>query len=72
LTDNYIDVSPIARTNSFYTNPANGFPFPEATEERARELLKQERFDPEVLLNLIGGKSWRINGKNLGLFCECQ
>jgi hypothetical protein len=29
--------------------------------------LKQEKFDP-VLLNLIGGKSWRIKGKNLGLF----
>ncbi|NGY36633.1 TonB-dependent receptor [Flavobacterium sp. XN-5] len=68
LADNYIDVSPIARTNGFYINPASGFPFPEATEERARELLKQERFDPVVLLNVIGGKSWRINGKNLGLF----
>jgi hypothetical protein len=28
--------------------------------------LKQEKFDPVVLLNLIGGKSWRIKGKNLG------
>jgi hypothetical protein len=68
LTDNYIDVSPISRTNRFYINPASGFPFPEATEERAAELLKQEKFDPVVLLNLIGGKSWRIKGKNLGLF----
>ncbi|SEB05805.1 TonB-dependent Receptor Plug Domain [Flavobacterium gillisiae] len=68
LTDNYIDVSPIARTDGFYTNPASGFAFPEATEERARELLSQEKFDPVVLLNLIGGKSWRIKGKFLGLF----
>ena len=68
LADNYIDVSPIARTDGFYTNPASGFPFPEATEERARELLSQEKFDPVVLLNLIGGKSWRIKGKYLGLF----
>jgi len=68
LTDNYIDVSPISRTNRFYTNPASGFPFPEATEERATELLQQEKFDPVVLLNVIGGKSWRIKGKNLGLF----
>ena len=70
LTENYIDVSPIARTNRFYTNPANGFPFPEASEERAAELLKQEKFDPVVLLNVIGGKSWRIKGKYLGLFAS--
>ncbi|MEZ7505623.1 carboxypeptidase-like regulatory domain-containing protein [Flavobacterium sp. Arc2] len=68
LADNYIDVSPISRTDHFYTNPASGFSFPEATEERARELLKQEKFDPVMLLNLIGGKSWRIKGKYLGLF----
>ena len=68
LAETYIDVSPISRTNSFYTNPASGFPFPEASEERASELLKQEKFDPVALLNFTGGKSWRINGKNLGLF----
>lgn len=68
LAETYIDVSPISRTNSFYTNPASGFTFPEATEARAAELLKQEKFDPVMLLNFIGGKSWRINGKYLGLF----
>ena len=70
LADSYIDISPIVRTDGFYTNPASGFSFPEATEERARELLKQEKFDPVVLLNLVGGKSWRIEGKNLGLFAS--
>lgn len=68
LTDTYIDVSPISRTSHFYTNPASGFPFPEATEERAAELLKQEKMNPVVLLNCIGGKSWRIKGKYIGLF----
>ena len=68
LADSYVDVSPISRTNQFFINPSNGFPFPEATEERARELLKQQKFDPLLLLNLVGGKSWRIKGKNLGLF----
>ena len=70
LANSYIDVSPIARTNHFYTNPASGFNFPEATEERARELLQQEKFDPTTLLNLTGGKSWRIYGKNVGLFAS--
>jgi hypothetical protein len=70
LADSYIDISPITRTNGFYTNPASGFTFPEATEERAATLLKQEKFDPIVLVNLIGGKSWRIKTKTLGLFAS--
>lgn len=68
LAETYIDVSPISRTSHFYTNPASGFPFPEATEARAVELLKQEKFDPVMLLNFTGGKSWRIREKYLGLF----
>ncbi|MBC5838522.1 TonB-dependent receptor [Flavobacterium muglaense] len=68
LAETYIDVSPITRTNRFYINPTSGFPFPEATEERAAVLLKQEKLDPLLLLNFTGGKSWRIKGKYLGLF----
>ncbi|MDR6760779.1 hypothetical protein J2Y38_000977 [Flavobacterium sp. 2755] len=70
LTDNYIDVSPISRTSQFYINPANGFPFPEATSERGNELLKQEKFDPITLLNINGGKSWRVHKKYIGLFAS--
>ena len=70
LADSYIDVTPINRTSGFYTNPASGFTFPEATEERAATLLKQEKFDPIALVNLIGGKSWRIKTKTLGLFAS--
>ncbi|RXM48311.1 TonB-dependent receptor [Flavobacterium sp. YO12] len=70
LTDNYIDVSPISRTSQFYINPANGFPFPEATSERGNELLKQEKFDPVSLLNINGGKSWRVHKKYIGLFAS--
>ncbi|CAM2734237.1 hypothetical protein SAMN05444143_101141 [Flavobacterium succinicans] len=68
ITESYVSVSPIARTAIFFRNPANGFPFPEATEERAKVLLQQEKLDPLLLLNFTGGKSWRIRGKNLGLF----
>ncbi|WP_278034526.1 TonB-dependent receptor [Flavobacterium nitratireducens] len=68
LADTYIDISPLSRTNRFYTNPASGFPFPEATEERAAELLRQEKLDSVLLLNLIGGKSWRFKSNTLGLF----
>jgi hypothetical protein len=68
LASRFVDISPIARTSIFFINPASGFPFPEATEERGRELLKQEELAPVMLLNLVGGKSWRIFKKNLNLF----
>lgn len=73
LADTYLDVSSVLRTNSFLRNPldANGFQFPEAQQSRVDELLKQEKFDPYTLVNLTGGKSWRVSGKNpvtLGLF----
>ena len=68
LAESYIDISPIARTVQFYMNPANGFPFPEATKERGDALLKQEKFNPIALLNISGGKSWRVHGKYIGLF----
>ncbi|WP_202703788.1 carboxypeptidase-like regulatory domain-containing protein [Flavobacterium sp. UGB4466] len=68
LTEAYIDVSPIARTNRFYVNAVNGHLFPEATEERTVALLKQEKINPVSLLNITGGKSWRIAHKYIGLF----
>ena len=66
LDETYIDISPLLRTANFYKNPADpqGLPFYGATEEEGRELLRQERFDPIRLLNLTGGKSWRISSKN--------
>lgn len=70
LADNYSDISPLLRTNNFFINPDNGGTFVEATEERARFLLKQEKFDPVTLVNLVGGKSWRIDGKTLGFFAS--
>jgi hypothetical protein len=45
VADNYLDFSPILRTNRFYTNPTNGFPFLKQTEERGAALLKQEKFN---------------------------
>ncbi|WP_294821510.1 TonB-dependent receptor [uncultured Flavobacterium sp.] len=70
LAGNYVDISPVLRTDSFFTNPADGdlFPFPEATEEGAKALLKQEKLDPATIINLTGGKSWRIGSKTIGFF----
>lgn len=72
LANNYLDISSLLRTNNFYKNPADleGLPFPEVTANRADELLKQEKFKDITLVNLTGGKSWRINGKTLGFFAS--
>jgi hypothetical protein len=72
LANNYLDVSSLLRTNNFYKNPADleGLSFPEASTERANELLKQEQFKDFTLINLTGGKSWRISGKTIGFFAS--
>lgn len=70
LSRNYADISPITRTQNFYINPEspNGSLFPDISEEKARDLLRQSRLDDVFLLNLTGGKSWRIDGNYLSLF----
>ena len=72
LDDNYLDISEILRTQSFYTDRTigGGVPYPEVTPERTRELLKQEKFDRIRLVNLTGGKSWRIKKSTLGFFAS--
>jgi hypothetical protein len=72
LADTYIDISHLLRTSEFFRNPADpfGLPFPEATVEGGRKLLKQEKLDPISLLNLTGGKSWRISGNTFGFFAS--
>lgn len=72
MDNNYLDISPLLRTQNFLINPddLDGFPFPEATEEETRKLLKQEKFDAFMLVNLTGGKSWRINNTTFGFFAS--
>lgn len=72
LANNYLSIAPITRTDRFYIDP-NGVlnnPFPEATQARGDELLKQEKFDNFALLNLTGGKSWKIGSQTLGFFAS--
>jgi len=64
LSDSYISVSKIMRTDNFSIDNATGDNYAGATPENVRQLLKQEKFDSFTLLNLTGGKSWRISSKN--------
>ncbi|MDP2161429.1 MAG: carboxypeptidase-like regulatory domain-containing protein [Flavobacterium sp.] len=67
MTDNYLDISAIMRTNNFFNNdqiPIDNQPVAGIDEELARQYLKQEKFDEIYLVNLVGGKSWRVSRKN--------
>jgi hypothetical protein len=70
LAENYIDVSIIRRTASYYKyDLANNYRT--VNQDLADKYLEQEKFDPLRLLNLVGGKSWRIQGKyTIGLFAN--
>jgi len=73
MTNNYLDISPLLRTNNFYTD-VDGVPFVDnetgvaVTQEQVNMLLKQEKFNNAFLVNLVGGKSWRINHNYIGFF----
>jgi hypothetical protein len=64
LSDSYISLSKIMRTDNFSIDGATGDNYDGATPETVRQMLKQEKFDSFTLLNLTGGKSWRISNKN--------
>ena len=71
LTDLYLDISPLLRTNNFFNEPGqSGAAFPDVDTNVARNLLKQEKLDDIFLLNVQGGKSWRIKGKTFGFFAS--
>lgn len=67
LSNGYIDISPLNRTRNFYMD-SDGLPFNDYDEDIARELLKQEKFDEYLLVNVVGGKSWKINNYFVGFF----
>ncbi|GAB1308394.1 carboxypeptidase-like regulatory domain-containing protein [Urechidicola sp. KH5] len=68
FSNGYLDISPIARTSNFVTDPEDGQPFNDYDPEIARELLRQEKFNDYYLVNLVGGKSWRIDDYYVGFF----
>ena len=70
LANNYANISTVARTQSFYLDPATSQPFADATEENVNELLAQKPLDNFYLLNLVGGKSWLKKGKYLSVFAS--
>ena len=63
----YLDVSNLARSANF-TSDFDGNTFNDYDADIARDLLKQEQFDDYMLVNVVGGKSWRIDDYFVGFF----
>lgn len=61
LAQNYVSLSALNRTLQFFIDPTTKAPFTNIDTDLARKLLKQERLDDVFLVNLVGGKSWRLN-----------
>ncbi|WP_338732503.1 carboxypeptidase regulatory-like domain-containing protein [Mangrovimonas cancribranchiae] len=82
FTNTYVDVAPLTRTKNFYLDPEDSvfnaetgtflteIPFDDYDEGLARELLKQEEFDDYFTVNLIGGKSWKVDDYYIGFFAS--
>ncbi|TYA70156.1 TonB-dependent receptor [Seonamhaeicola marinus] len=69
FSNTYLDVSPLTRSSNFNTD-FDGNVFNDYDEDLARELLKQERFDDYMVINLVGGKSWKIGAYYVGFFAS--
>lgn len=80
LDNNYLDISALMRTDNFFDDgTGSGLSIPDFidhngdvvnVEETGRRFLKQEKFESVFLVNLVGGKSWRINNKTFGFFAS--
>ncbi len=69
FSNTYVDVSPLTRTENFYLD-SDGLPFNNYDEDVANQLLKQEEFDNYMVVNLTGGKSWKIGDYYIGFFAS--
>lgn len=63
----YVDVSNLARSANFLQDE-DGQAFNDFDQDVANDLLRQEQFDDYFLVNVTGGKSWRVNDYFIGFF----
>ena len=67
FSNTFVDIAPLTRSSNFYTD-ADGLTFPNYDVDLARVLLQQEKFDNYKVINLVGGKSWKISGYYISVF----
>lgn len=67
FANGYIDVNNLSRSDNF-TLDFDGNTFNDFDPDLARELLRQEQFDDYMLVNVVGGKSWKVDQYYFGFF----
>ncbi|MFP2995506.1 TonB-dependent receptor [Spongiivirga sp. MCCC 1A20706] len=65
----YVDVSPLPRSNNFFLD-TDGLPINAIDSDLSRVLLQQEEFEPYMIVNAVGGKSWKVKDYYLGFFAS--
>lgn len=63
----YIDPSALTRSQNFILD-FDGLPINNFDEDIAKNLLKQEELNEYMLVNITGGKSWRLGNYFIGFF----
>lgn len=61
----YTSVSAIRRTQNFVIDPDTNQPFTGLTEDKLRDVLRQEQLPSFTVVNLTGGKSWRLPNRSI-------
>ncbi|EAR13718.1 hypothetical protein PI23P_04452 [Polaribacter irgensii 23-P] len=67
FSNTFVDIAPLTRSSNFYT-AEDGLTFPNYDLDLARELVQQEKFDAYKVVNMVGGKSWKIRGYYISFF----
>ena len=65
----FVDIAPLTRTRNFYTD-RDGLPLLAYDEATAAKMLQQEEFDNYMLVNLVGGKTWKLKRNFIGVFAS--
>lgn len=63
----YLDVSNLGRSANF-TSDFDGNTFNDFDTDLARDILQQQQFDDYMLVNIVGGKSWKVDNYFIGFF----
>ena len=69
LDDIFVDISPLRRTQNFVVDE-DGIEFSDYDPLTARDLLDQEEFENYMVVNAIGGKSWKLGDYYVGFFAS--
>jgi hypothetical protein len=67
FSNTFVDIAPLTRSSNFYSD-ADGLTFPDYDIDVARELLRQEKFNNYKVVNLVGGKSWKVRRNYISVF----